>query len=176
MTLTNLRLLKRPTGGSWAASAATTNTAASLATVSAAGLTGFSDFGVGAVAPAPTTTPISYCQNATAVALTPTGAGLLWYAASTGGSGTATVIPTTTTAAVTTYYAGQTTVDFEVATNGSAIATVKDITGRVVFSKNIATTEGVNQMTVDMSELANGLYILNISDKTSSVVKRIVKQ
>ena len=67
-------------------------------------------------------------------------------------------------------------VDFVVATNGSAIATVKDITGRVVFSKNIATTEGVNQLAVDMSELANGLYILNISDKTSSVVKRIVKQ
>ena len=69
-----------------------------------------------------------------------------------------------------------TTVDFEVPTTGSAIATVKDITGRVVFSKNVSTTEGVNQLAIDMSELANGLYILNISDKTSTVVKRIVKQ
>ena len=69
-----------------------------------------------------------------------------------------------------------TTIDFEVATNGTAIATVKDITGRIVYTKNIVVTEGVNQTTVDMSDIASGVYILNISDKASMVVQRIVKQ
>ena len=69
-----------------------------------------------------------------------------------------------------------TTVDFETASTGTAVATVKDITGKVILLKNIAVTEGVNQLTLDMSFMAGGVYILNISDKAASVVQRIIKQ
>ncbi len=60
--------------------------------------------------PAPTaTTPVSYCQNATATALTATGTGLLWYTTATGGTGSATApTPSTTTIGSTTYYVSQT--------------------------------------------------------------------
>ena len=69
-----------------------------------------------------------------------------------------------------------TTIDFEAASTGLLWITVKDITGKVVLSKNSTTTEGVNQITLDMSDIANGLYLLAISDKTTTVLKRIVKQ
>jgi hypothetical protein len=53
--------------------------------------------------------PVTYCQNAIAVPLTATGTGLLWYTASTGGTGSATApTPNTTTAGSTTYYVSQT--------------------------------------------------------------------
>jgi Alpha amylase, catalytic domain/Ig-like domain CHU_C associated/Fibronectin type III domain/Carbohydrate-binding module 48 (Isoamylase N-terminal domain) len=60
--------------------------------------------------PAPTiTTPITYCQNATATPLTATGTSLLWYTAATGGTGNATApTPSTTTVGSTTYYVSQT--------------------------------------------------------------------
>lgn len=59
---------------------------------------------------APTvSTPVSYCQNATASQLTATGTGLLWYTASTGGSGNASApTPSTTTAGATDHYVSQT--------------------------------------------------------------------
>jgi gliding motility-associated-like protein len=55
------------------------------------------------------TTPITYCQGATATALTATGTNLLWYtSASGGGTGTTTApIPNTTTAGTTVYYVSQ---------------------------------------------------------------------
>jgi hypothetical protein len=66
---------------------------------------------VNATPPAPTvTTPVTFCQNTTATALTATGTGLLWYAAATGGAGSATApTPSTTTVGSTTYYVSQTT-------------------------------------------------------------------
>ena len=55
------------------------------------------------------TTPVTYCQNATAVALTATGTNLLWYTAATGGTGSATApTPSTATAGSTNYYVSQT--------------------------------------------------------------------
>lgn len=59
---------------------------------------------------APTvTTPVTYCQNATAVPLTASGSNLLWYTVATGGTGSATApTPSTTTAGTTTYYVSQT--------------------------------------------------------------------
>jgi hypothetical protein len=55
------------------------------------------------------TTPVNYCQNATAVPLTATGSNLLWYTTATGGTGSATA-PTPSTASIgsTTYYVSQT--------------------------------------------------------------------
>ncbi|MCP9752629.1 alpha-amylase family glycosyl hydrolase [Ferruginibacter sp. HRS2-29] len=59
---------------------------------------------------APTvTTPVNICQNATAIPLTATGTGLLWYTSSTGGTGSATApTPATGTVGSTTYYVSQT--------------------------------------------------------------------
>ncbi len=54
------------------------------------------------------TTPVAYCQNATAVALVPNGAGYTWYTAATGGTGSATIIPSTTAGGTTPYYVSQT--------------------------------------------------------------------
>ena len=61
------------------------------------------------VSPAPTVvTPVTYCQNATATALTATGTNLLWYTAAVGGTGTATApTPSTATVGSTTYYVTQ---------------------------------------------------------------------
>ena len=61
---------------------------------------------------APTaTSPVSYCQNTTAVPLTATanaGNTLLWYTTATGGTGSATApTPVTTTVGTTTYYVSQ---------------------------------------------------------------------
>ena len=56
------------------------------------------------------TSPVVYCQNSTAVALTATGTNLLWYTAATGGTGSATApMPSTTTVGNTIYYVSQTT-------------------------------------------------------------------
>ncbi len=65
---------------------------------------------VTASTPAPTvTSPVNYCQNATAVPLTATGTSLLWYTTATGGTGSATApTPATTTVGSTTYYVSQT--------------------------------------------------------------------
>lgn len=59
--------------------------------------------------PAPTvTSPVVYCQNATATQLTATGTGLLWYTTATGGTGSATApTPSTTTPGSTNYYVSQ---------------------------------------------------------------------
>ena len=60
--------------------------------------------------PAPTvSTPITYCQNATATALSATGTNLLWYNVATGGTGSTTPpTPNTTTTGNTNYYVSQT--------------------------------------------------------------------
>ncbi len=60
-------------------------------------------------APITATTPVTYCQNSTAVPLTATGTGLLWYTTSTGGTGsTAAPVLSTTTVGSTNYYVSQT--------------------------------------------------------------------
>jgi gliding motility-associated-like protein len=54
------------------------------------------------------TTPIIYCQGATATALTATGTNLQWYTTATGGTGTTIApIPSTTTVGTTAYYVSQ---------------------------------------------------------------------
>jgi large repetitive protein len=54
------------------------------------------------------TTPITYCQGKPTVALTATGTNLLWYTASTGGSGNTTApIPSSTNSGSTIYYVSQ---------------------------------------------------------------------
>lgn len=59
---------------------------------------------------APTvTSPIHYCLNATASALTASGSNLLWYTVSSGGSGSSVApVPSTTVAGTISYYVSQT--------------------------------------------------------------------
>jgi len=55
------------------------------------------------------TSPISYCQNATASPLSATGTNLLWYTSSTGGTGSSTApTPSTSIVGTTSYYISQT--------------------------------------------------------------------
>ena len=64
---------------------------------------------VNAIPSAPVvTTPLTYCQNVTAPALTSTGSGLLWYSAASGGVGNLTApVPNTSVPGTTTYYVSQ---------------------------------------------------------------------
>ncbi len=58
---------------------------------------------------APGVTPVTYCQNATASALAATGTNLLWYTASTGGTGSTTApTPSTATAGSSSFFVSQT--------------------------------------------------------------------
>jgi gliding motility-associated-like protein len=55
------------------------------------------------------TSPVNYCHNATAVALTATGSNLLWYSVPSGGVGNgAAPVPATNTVGTTSYYVSQT--------------------------------------------------------------------
>lgn len=64
---------------------------------------------VNSIPSAPTVvSPVNYCQGITAVALTASGSGLLWYTSSTGGTGTATApTPGTSSTGTTIYYVSQ---------------------------------------------------------------------
>lgn len=63
---------------------------------------------------APSVTGITYCQTAVAAPLTAGGSNLLWYAAATGGVGSATApTPSTATAGVTSFFVSQTVLGCE---------------------------------------------------------------
>ncbi len=63
-----------------------------------------------ATTPPVITSPVVYCQGATATALTATGPGLLWYTLPTGGTGSSTAItPSTTTPGNVVYFVSQST-------------------------------------------------------------------
>ena len=65
---------------------------------------------VNAAPAAPAVSNVTYCQGATATALTATGTNLLWYSTPTGGVGSSTApTPSTTTPGTTSYYVSQTT-------------------------------------------------------------------
>ena len=92
---------------------------------------------------APTvTTPVAYCQNATAVALTATGTALKWYTVATGGTSSATApTPTTTAAGSTTYYVSQTVNTCEsarasIVVNVTATPAAPTVTTPVAYCQN----------------------------------------
>jgi gliding motility-associated-like protein len=63
---------------------------------------------VGVAALPVVTSPVTYCEGATATALTATGTNLQWYTTPTGGTGSSTApVPVTTVAGTTTYYVSQ---------------------------------------------------------------------
>jgi glycosidase len=94
--------------------------------------------------PAPTvTSPVNYCQNATASQLTATGTNLLWYTAATGGTGNATApIPSTTAIGSTSYYVSQTQSCGEspravIVVNVSAVPAAPAVTSPLTYCQNI---------------------------------------
>jgi gliding motility-associated-like protein/uncharacterized repeat protein (TIGR01451 family) len=91
------------------------------------------------LSPPTVTTPVIYCQGATATALMSTGTTLKWYTVAVGGVGTATApVPLTTTAGTQTYYVTQ--------TNGSCESARAPIvvTVQAPLSNNAITVPAVN--------------------------------
>ena len=96
---------------------------------------------------APTvTSPVTYCQGSTATALSATGTSLLWYTASTGGTGSATApVPSTTAAGTTNYYVSQTANGCEgpratIAVTVNALPVSPTVTGAVAYCLGSAAT------------------------------------
>jgi hypothetical protein len=107
-----------PIGGTGSATAPTVSTAAVGSTTYYVSQTGNCESPRAAIVVTVNITPatpvvtatLSYCQGSPTVPLTATGTGLLWYAAATGGTGSATApTPSTSATGSTTYYVSQTT-------------------------------------------------------------------
>jgi len=122
-TGTGLLWYTAPTGGTGSATAPTPSTATAGTTIyyvsqTISGCEGPREsisVTVNATPALPTvTTPINYCEGATASVLAASGTGLLWYTLATGGTGSATApTPSTATAGTTTYYVSQTILNCE---------------------------------------------------------------
>ena len=102
---------------------------------------------INATPAAPTvTTPIAYCQNATATPLTATGSNLLWYTVPTGGTSSTTApTPLTSTGGSTTYYVSQTVNNCEgsrvaIVVNVTATPAAPAVTSPVVYCQNATAT------------------------------------
>jgi len=100
---------------------------------------------VNAIPSAPTvTTPVTYCQNGAATALTATGTALKWYTVATGGTALAsTPTPTTSTTGTTNYYVSQTTTGCEssralLAVTVNAAPNAPTVTTPVTYCQNAA--------------------------------------
>ena len=102
---------------------------------------------VNAIPSAPTvTSPVTYCQGATATALSATGTGLKWYTAATGGTGSTTApTPSTTATGTTNYYVSQTTNGCEsprtaISVTVNAIPSAPTVTSPVTYCQNSTAT------------------------------------
>ena len=89
------------------------------------------------------TTPVTYCQNTTAVPLTATGTGLLWYTTATGGTGSSTApTPSTATVGSTSYWVSQTNASScegpraEITVTVNALPAAPLITSPVTYCQN----------------------------------------
>ena len=93
--------------------------------------------------PPTVTSTVTYCQNATASALTATGTGLLWYTAATGGTGSTTApTPSTTTVGTTSYYVSQTVSGCESNRASIAVTINANPTATVSTQTNVSCTGG----------------------------------
>jgi hypothetical protein len=97
------------------------------------------------VVTAPTvTSPVLYCQNTTATALTATGTALKWYTVATGGTALTSVTPSTAAVGSTTYYVSQTINSVE-SSRSSIIVTINALPtisagSAVTICNGVATT------------------------------------
>jgi 1,4-alpha-glucan branching enzyme len=92
------------------------------------------------------TTPVNYCQNAAAAALSAAGTNLLWYTTATGGTGSPTApTPSTAIAGTTPYYVSQSTNGCEgpravINVVVAAATTAPGVTSPVAYCQNAAAT------------------------------------
>ncbi len=103
---------------------------------------------VSAVPAMPTvTSPVTYCQNSTAVPLTATGNNLLWYTTATGGTGSTTApTPSTATAGSTVYYVSQSNTGCEspraaITVNVNASPLLPTVTTPVTYCQNAVSAQ-----------------------------------
>ena len=111
---------------------------------------------VNALPSAPTvTSPVQLCQNQATAPLTATGSGLLWYANSTGGTGSTTApTPSTGTTGSTTYYVSQTVNGCE-GPRASIIVTVNTLAGAPLVTSPVTYCQ--NQTAVPLTATGTGL-------------------
>jgi|GEM_PF-3448745 len=86
------------------------------------------------VSPPTVTTPVTYCRNATASALTATGTALKWYIQAAGGSSASSITPSTTTVGTTSYYVSQTVSGVESARAQIDVTITSSVTASVTVS------------------------------------------
>jgi large repetitive protein len=112
------------------------------------------------------TSPVVYCQNATASALTATGTGLLWFTTSTGGTGSATApTPSTTTAGSINYYVAQTNTCGE----GPRVSIAVNITATPAAPTSLTTTNiTLNSATLNWVGAANSFYMVEYKLTTAT--------
>ena len=124
------------------------------------------------------TTPISYCQNATANALIASGTNLLWYTNATGGTGSATApTPNTTTSGNTNYYVSQTANSCEspratIVVTINAAPTINAVSNQTVCTNTSTapinlTGAGTNTFLWNNNNTSIGLAANGIGDITS---------
>jgi gliding motility-associated-like protein len=118
----------------------------------AAGCTSTATATVNAVPASPSapvvTTPVTYCLNATAVALTATGTNLLWYTAASGGTGSGTApVPATNAAGSINYYVSQSNGGCE-SPRAMITITVTDINVAAITGNTSICAAGANSTTL----------------------------
>ena len=64
-------------------------------------------------------------------------------------------------------------VRFESKASGNGVVSLKDLSGRTVYSKNVSLVNGSNQLELN-EELSSGIYLVNIQVGSERAVKRIV--
>ena len=118
---------------------------------------------------APTvTTPVTYCQGATATALTATGTALKWYTVATGGTASTTApTPTTTAAGSTTYYVSQTVSTCE-STRATIVVTVNAIPAAPTVTSPISYSQGATATALTVTGTALKWYTVATGGTSSS--------
>jgi hypothetical protein len=67
-------------------------------------------------------------------------------------------------------------IDFEATTNSKVTATLTDVLGKVVNTKQIEAIGGLNRLDLNLNAMAKGMYILTLQEGANVVTQRIVKQ
>ena len=121
----------------------------------------------GGIPSAPTvTSPVNYCQNATATALTSTGTNLLWYTTATGGTGSSIApIPATSTTGNTNYYVSQTVGGCESVRSLIVVSISTSPTINTISNQSLCT----NTATTAINFSGNGLAVYNWTNSTPSI-------
>ncbi len=68
----------------------------------------------------------------------------------------------------------QLTVSFNVNIAGTANVTIVDVTGKVLQSIEVETTQGLNQLNLNVGQYSAGVYFLNVTDGVHTSVDRFV--